>query len=79
MVFKRIKIMIIDASINGVKETPKRGGFIDIYWEDECGEFGHILLYSSADGELQIDSEHMGKEFIKKVFNKLVDNAKLME
>lgn len=71
--------MIIDAIIYGVKETPKEGGFIDIYWENEDAEFGHIWLYSSADGELQIDSEHMGKEFVKKVFNKLVDNATLKE
>jgi len=71
--------MIIDVGIDGVTKTPNNGGFIDVYWEDDDGEFGHIYLYSSVDGEVQIDSEHMGKEFIKKVFNKLVDNAVLKE
>lgn len=76
--------MIIDASIYGIKETYKGDGFIDIYWENNDmefgnGEFGHIYLYFSADGELQIDSEHMGKEFVKEVFNKLVNSAILKE
>jgi hypothetical protein len=71
--------MIIYATIDGVKETSIESCFIDIYWEDEEGEFGHIYLYSSVGEELQIDTEHTGKEFVKKVFNKLVDNATLKE
>ena len=71
--------MITYATINGVKETSIESGFIDIYWEDGEGEFGHIYLYSSVGEELQIDSEHMEKEFVKKVFNKLVDSATLKE
>lgn len=71
--------MITYATINGVKETSIESGFIDIYWESEEGEFGHIYLYSSTGEELQIDSEHTGKDFIKKVFNKLIDNATLKE
>jgi hypothetical protein len=71
--------MITYATINGIKETSIESGFIDIYWEDEGGEFGHIYLHSSVGEELQIDSEHMGKDFIKKVFNKLIDNATLKE
>ncbi len=70
---------ITEVTIYGVKESPMTGeDFVDIYWENDEGEFGHIDLHSS-DGDLEIDSEHMGREFVKQVFNKLIDSATLKE
>jgi hypothetical protein len=66
---------IIQASIDGVKGNPEtKDYFVDIYWENEEGEFGHIWIYSSGEKPV-IDSEHMSRDFVKQVFEKLVDDA----
>jgi hypothetical protein len=71
---------ITKVHINGVKHNPKTmDDYIDIYWQNEELEFGHIGLYSSFDGKIVIDSEYMRKEFIKQVFEKLIDDAELKD
>ena len=42
-------------------------GATDIYWEDEELGFGHIYLYTDSMEKVVIDSETMGKDFIKKI------------
>jgi hypothetical protein len=71
--------MITYAIIDDVKETSNGGSTIDIYWEDNDKGFGHIYLYYHHNKELQIDTEYMGKEFTKKVFNKLINSAEIKE
>jgi hypothetical protein len=71
----KIDNVIIDKATELLSQ---QGSIIDIYWEGE-GEFGHIYLYSYNDGRLELDSEHMGKEFVKQVFNKLIENAEMEE
>lgn len=67
-------VIIEDAGVN----TTGSRGIVDIFWEGE-GEFGHIYLYFYGDGRIKIDSEYMGKEFVKQVLSKLVDDAELKE
>lgn len=66
---RRIETAVID-SIDGMDKK----GLIDIYWDGELG-FGHIYLIFNNDDQLVIESEYMGKEFIKEVLCKLVDDA----
>ena len=71
---------IIHASIEGAMEnSEKEYIYISIFWENHEAEFGHIGIFSYKDGSIEIDSEHMGKKFVKKVFNELVNKAKLRE
>lgn len=42
-----------------------------------CG-FGEITFYYK-DGKLQLESECMGKEFVKKILNAFIDEAELIE
>jgi hypothetical protein len=69
---------ITHVEIYGVKNIPETDdNYIDIYWENDEEEFGHISLYSSFDGKIVIDSEYMSREFVEQVFKKLVTDAEL--
>lgn len=51
---------------------------VDVYWEDDNMFFGHIYLFTNGlNDKVQIDSEYMGKDFVKKVLCQLVDDAEL--
>jgi hypothetical protein len=41
-----------------------------------CG-FGQFYFYTDKDGQLCCSSETMGKEFIKRILNQMVDDCKL--
>lgn len=50
---------------------------ITIGWDDtEEGWFGEVTIYKDK-GKIIIDSETMGKEFIKELLNQLVDMAQV--
>ena len=72
--------MIIDATISGVYSNETEMGF-RISWSGnkEDSGFGQITMNRLKNGAIVIDSETMGKDFVKKVLTKLVDNAKACE
>jgi len=47
-------------------------GFV-LGWETVSAGFGELTIYIDNDNKLYCDSETMGKEFIKSVFNKFVE------
>jgi hypothetical protein len=50
-------------------------GFV-INWQDPEKGFGQIMLRQDSNGKfLSIDSEHTGRDFVKRVFCSLVDQA----
>jgi len=51
-----------------------REGLIDIGWNTKSAGFGH-LSFDNKDGKIHCSSETMGREFVKKVLGKLVDDA----
>lgn len=54
-----------------------REGLIDVGWIGKSG-FGHINFFNE-NGKIVLLSETMGKEFTRKVLNRLVDVAVLEE
>jgi len=54
-----------------------KGGF-DIMWSTVSAGFGHMSFYYKAD-KVVCDSDGRDKEFIKQVFNKLVDDLDLTQ
>jgi hypothetical protein len=50
-----------------------------ILWSDEEQYFGEITFLIAENGNVKINSEHMGKDFVKKVLCQLIDDAKLVE
>jgi len=53
--------------------------YVNIGWySDELG-WGELEFYFTLDGKLMIDSETMGKEFIKEVLEQVVENAILKD
>ena len=55
------------------------GGKLRIQWIDEKGYFGNIDFYIGRDKRMKILTETMGKEFVKKLFNQLVDESDLID
>ena len=62
--------------ISGVYSNKDETGF-RIYWNTPMG-FGHIdFCQFNKGGLIRIDSECMGKEFVKKILCALVDQSTL--
>lgn len=58
------------------------GNGFDVGWKDEnTRNFGHVGFYWNSDGNLRIDvdSEHVSKEFVKKLLCQLVDESILVD
>ena len=51
-----------------------REGLIDIGWQTKSAGFGH-LSFDNKDGKIHCSSETMGRNFVKGVLNKLVDDS----
>jgi len=49
-----------------------------IQWSQPGIGFGSFYFQVKEDGTILIDNEAMSREFIKKILNKLVDEAKLI-
>ena len=68
----------MDAKILGIYANENQVG-IKIGWCDTERGFGEILITrNGAMFDIVIDSETMGKDFVKEVLNKLVDNGRLV-
>jgi len=68
----------MDAKILGIYANETEVG-IKIGWCDTERGWGEILITrNSPRFDIVIDSETMGKDFVKEVLNKLVDNARLV-
>ena len=72
--------MITNATIGGIYSNETEMGF-RISWagNKEDSGFGQITINRFKNGAIVIDSEYMGKDFVKKVLTKLVDDAKVCE
>ena len=65
-----------DVEYAGTRAAPEKG--FTIRWATPNVGFGQFYFWH--DGEkVQIASEHMGKEFIKKVLCKMVDDAEIWD
>lgn len=51
-----------------------REGLIDIGWSTVSAGFGH-LSFKNVDGKIHCSSETMGRNFVRSVLNKLVEQA----
>jgi hypothetical protein len=71
--------VILDGISAAYSEPEKDGIEFSIFlnWEDEELGFGNIRIIQDGE-DIYIDSELMGKEFIKKVLCSLVDQAKII-
>ena len=66
--------------IKDVKIFANRGGGRDYFcisWIDNMNMFGEIQVTQKGYDQIIINSEYMTKEFVKSVFDFLVDSAKL--
>ena len=53
-----------------------REGLIDIGWATKSAGFGHLSFKNcKGDGKIHCSSETMGRNFVRSVLNKLVDDA----
>lgn len=50
-----------------------------IAWETKSAGFGTVTLHMDKDGTLTCDNEAMSVRFVKEVFAKLIDGAKLQD
>jgi hypothetical protein len=66
-------IVYVEWEFSG-KKQPMR-----VYWEVKYIGFGNITFYINNNDELIIDSEHMDKEFVKRILNYLVDHTKFTD
>jgi hypothetical protein len=57
---------------------PKTPG-MRLEWTTKDGWFGTIDFFAAEDNEIVMDTEHMGKEFVKEIMNYVIDNAKVKE
>ena len=53
------------------------GLYLCLAWETQSAGFGVLTIYQREDGKIEMDTEAMSAEFVKAVFNKLVDSAEL--
>ena len=51
-----------------------REGLIDIGWATVSAGYGH-LSFNNVDGKIHCSSETMGRNFVRSVLNKLVEDA----
>lgn len=51
---------------------------IKLLWNRYDG-FGEIVIYQNDKKELIIETEYMGKQFVKDVLNDIVDNATIID
>jgi hypothetical protein len=51
-------------------------GFV-IDWESKSAGFGQLAVSVYRDGRVKLDTECMGREFVKAVLAKLVDDAEV--
>jgi hypothetical protein len=62
------------------RESSPRHSWIFLKWVDNhSGYFGEINIKCEPEGNMKIWTETMGKEFVKELLCKLVDDAELME
>jgi len=65
----------MEVSFYGVHGNPNTIGFC-LDWSSDSEGFGQLRIYQNVhNGNIEIESESMGKEFAKKVLCALVDNA----
>jgi hypothetical protein len=64
--------------LTGATELEDGGYAFDLAWQTESAGFGHICFWSK-DSLLHCDNEAMGRDFLKKVVCKLVDDATLSD
>lgn len=60
-------------------EHDNNKGGIAISWSADDIGFGEITIVKDKDGSIRIQSECMGKEFVKAVLDKLVDMAEITD
>lgn len=49
-----------------------------VNWEIEKFGFGQLTFYTDTSGKLLIDSEHMSKERVMQIVEKLIEDAELI-
>ena len=58
-------------------EHDNNKGGIAISWSTDDIGFGEINIIKDKDDSIRIESEYMGKEFVKAVLDKLVDMSNI--
>ncbi len=57
------------------KKVEQNGFYIS--WSKEGYGFGELTIFIQEDGKLFIDSECMGEDFVKEVFNEVINSAEI--
>ena len=52
---------------------------IRIHWTSNSLGFGMLDIGVREDGSIWFDTEHLGKEFLKAILNKMVDDAEIAD
>ena len=47
---------------------------LKLLW-NKHGEFGEIIIFKNDNNEIILETECMGKQFVKDVLNDIIDNA----
>ena len=53
--------------------------FVKIRWSKEGVGFGELDVTADYEGNTTINTEFMGREFVREVFNELVNSATLVD
>jgi hypothetical protein len=53
--------------------------FVVIRWSKEGFGFGELVLITDWQGDTRIKTEYMSREFVREVFNELVNSATLID
>jgi len=70
---------ILGVHINAVGSGRKNGKTVVIAWGAYKSGFGELTIITDAEGDTKIRTETMGKDFAKRVLNKLIDDAEVTE
>ena len=53
--------------------------FVVIHWSKEGFGFGEIVVITDWQGDTRIKTEYMSREFVREVFNELLNSATLID
>jgi len=75
-----MKIRNIDIDWPQIDDLDNVYGLIKIGWIDERLGYGELEInIYDKDESVTLRSEYMGKEFVKQILNKIVDDAELVD
>lgn len=70
---------VVGVNGKGEERIYPGGAWIGLNWSVDGFGFGQIIIQRKSDGKIVIDSERLGKDFVKAILCDLVDKAEVKD